>query len=297
MQNPHAALAAVHHQHLAHGLAVRALRDADTPQFEALRLGITLNLTNAVPNDPGDPVDLEAARRIDALANRIFLEPILRGSYPADLLKDGFSLWLAELVRETDLAVIATPIDFLDVNHFRDDNVSGHPLPAGAEPGLAPTDRPATSPFVGSEYVTFPTRHLPQTAMGWEVNPAGLRSLLVRLGQEYDNLRPLYVTENGAAYDDRVSNDGHVHDVQRTAYMIDTTPVRSGLRSQTGQASGLFRVVPARQLRVGLGLQQALRHRPSRLREPGPHHQGQRPRIRPHHGLSEASDPDPAARC
>src|SRR5665647_1797037 len=186
-----------------------------------IQLGITLNLTNAVPNDPSDPVDLEAARRIDTLSNRMFLDPILRGSYPADLLDDVAGYGLAELVQDGDLAVIAQPIDFLGVNHYHDDNVSGHPLPADAEPGLAPTGRPGKSPFVGSEYVTFPTRHLPQTAMGWEVNPAGLRRLLVRLGGEYDNLPPLYVTENGAAYDDIVSDDARVHDVERTEYIVD----------------------------------------------------------------------------
>jgi beta-glucosidase len=216
-----AALAAVHHQHLAHGLAVHALRELGIQQSQQLQLGITLNLTNAVPNDPRDPVDLEAARRIDALANRMFLDPILRGSYPADLLDDVAQYGLADLVQDGDLAAIAQPIDFLGVNHYHDDNVSGHPLPATAEPGLAPTHRPRRSPFVGSEYVTFPTRHLPQTAMGWEVNPGGLRSLLVRLGAEYENLPPLYVTENGAAYDDTVSDDGRVHDVERTRYIVD----------------------------------------------------------------------------
>ena len=221
MQDPHAALAAVHHQHLAHGLAVRALRERGIQQSRGLKLGITLNLTNAVPNDPSDPVDLEAARRLDALTNRMYLDPILRGSYPADLLEDVAEYGLAELVLDGDLAVIAAPIDFLGVNHYHDDNVSGHPLPAVAEPGLVPTDRPTRSPFIGSEYVTFPTRHLPQTAMGWEVNPLGLRRLLVRLGKEYDDLPPLYVTENGAAYDDIVSNDGSVHDVERTGYIVD----------------------------------------------------------------------------
>ena len=51
------------------------------------QLGITLNLTNAVPNDPTDPVDLDAARRIDALWNRAFLEPLLLGRYPDDFLR------------------------------------------------------------------------------------------------------------------------------------------------------------------------------------------------------------------
>jgi beta-glucosidase len=221
MRDPRAALAAVHHQHLAHGLAVRALRERGIQQSRELQLGITLNLTNAVPNDPSDPVDLEAARRIDALSNRMYMDPILRGCYPADVLEDVAEYGLADLVQDGDLAVIAAPIDFLGVNHYHDDNVSGHPLSADAEPGLVPTDRPTSSPFIGSEYVTFPTRRLPRTAMGWEVNPLGLRRLLVRLGKEYDNLPPLYITENGAAYDDIISDDEHVHDVERTKYIVD----------------------------------------------------------------------------
>jgi beta-glucosidase len=56
--------------------------------------------------------------------------------------------------------------------------------------------------------------------MGWEVHPAGLYNLLVRLGKEYATLPPLYITENGAAYDDEVSADGAVHDSDRKAYIL-----------------------------------------------------------------------------
>jgi beta-glucosidase len=219
-----AALAAVHHQHLAHGLAIQTLRErsgaaAGDAEAADLRFGITLNLTNAVPNDPTDPVDLEAARRIDALWNRMFLEPVLLGRYPDDLLDDVAGLGLSDVIEDGDLEIIAQPIDFLGVNHYHDDNVSGHPQPADAPGGLQPTDRPKGSPFPGSEYVSFPPRPLPRTAMGWEVNPEGLRSLLVRLGQDYPTLPPLYITENGASYDDEVSADGRVHDSERAAYI------------------------------------------------------------------------------
>ncbi|MFF1571435.1 GH1 family beta-glucosidase [Leifsonia sp. NPDC058292] len=224
-REPRAALAALHHQHLAHGLAVQALREraaagTATPAAADLRFGITLNLTNAVPDDPSDPVDLEAARRIDGLWNRMFLEPLLLGSYPADVIDDLRDHDFESLVHDGDLETIAQPIDFLGVNHYHDDNVSGHPLPAEAEPGLTPTDRPKSSPFVGSEYVTFPSRHLPRTAMGWEMNPDGLRTLLVRLGREYPTLPALYITENGASYDDAVDADGQVRDTDREAYIL-----------------------------------------------------------------------------
>ena len=217
LRDPRAALAAVHHQHLAHGLAMGALRD-----LGADKLGITLNLTNAIPRDPDDPVDVEAARRIDALCNRMYIEPLLLSRYPADLLEDVRDYGLSELIHDGDLELIGAPIDFLGVNYYHDDNVSGHPLPAGVRPNLTPTPRPKSSPFVGSEYVTFPARDLPRTAMGWEVNPDGLRFLLVRLGREYPTLPPLYVTENGGAYNgDIVDDDGHVHDADRTAYIFE----------------------------------------------------------------------------
>ncbi|MBW8870939.1 MAG: family 1 glycosylhydrolase, partial [Leifsonia sp.] len=211
---PRAALAALHHQHLAHGLATRALRERGTE-----KIGITLNLTNAVPNNPAEPADIDAARRIDALWNRAFLEPILLGRYPADFLEDVSAHRFDELVHDGDLETIAAPIDFLGVNHYHDDNVSGLPLPAGEPESLRPTSKPTSSPFVGSEHVTFPSRGLPRTAMGWEVNPDGLATLLARLGREYPLLPPLYVTENGSAYDDVVSADGSVHDADRVDYL------------------------------------------------------------------------------
>ncbi|WP_440709095.1 glycoside hydrolase family 1 protein [Herbiconiux sp. YIM B11900] len=246
-QEPAAAVAAVHHQHLAHGLAVSRLRELGAPN-----LGITLNLTNAVPQNPSDPVDVEAARRIDGLNNRIFLDPLLRGEYPADIRRDLAEWGLDEvgdtgLVRPGDLEVIAQPLEFLGVNHYHDDQVSGHPLAAPADPSIVPADphavaggRSVSSPFVGSEHVTFPLRGLPLTGMGWEVHPAGLRTLLVRLGREYPTLPPLYVTENGAAYDDEVSPDGAIHDTARTQYILDHIQAVSEAIADGADVRGYF---------------------------------------------------------
>jgi len=212
-----AALAAVHHQHLAHGLATTRLRELGAQQ-----IGITLNLTNAIPADAADPADLDAARRVDGIMNRLFLEPIVLGAYPADVVEDLTGLGLDTLVHDGDLDIISAPIDFLGVNHYHDDLVSGHPDDSGADGGHSgATEREAGSPWLGSTGISFPSRGLPRTAMGWEVHPAGLRTLLVRLGHEYPTLPPLFVTENGAAYDDVVAEDGRIHDVDRDAYIQD----------------------------------------------------------------------------
>lgn len=211
---PRAALGALHHQHLAHGLVVEELRRAG-----AARLGITLNLTNAIPLDASSPEDLDAARRIDALWNRAFLEPLLLGSYPADFVQDVAGHGFGEFIHDGDLATIAQPLDFLGVNHYHDDQVSGLPLPPNQPPAVRPVSKTLHSPFVGSEFVTFPARDLPRTAMGWEVNPDGLRVLLERLAHDYPNLPPLYITENGASYDDPEPAADRVADAERVAYI------------------------------------------------------------------------------
>ncbi|MBG6216956.1 beta-glucosidase [Arthrobacter sp. CAN_A6] len=215
-QEPRAAVAAIHHQHLAHGLAVNELRSRG-----AQHLGITLNLSNSIPRDPSDPVDLDAARRFDSLQNRVFIDPILRGAYPEDTLADLEQFGIRDVIQPGDLQIIGTPLDFLGVNHYHDDLVSGHPEDEGSDGHSGGADRPTSSCWIGSEDITFPSRGLPRTAMNWEVNPDGLRKLLLRLGEEYPTLPPLYITENGAAYDDVVSSDGAVHDPERTQFVLD----------------------------------------------------------------------------
>ncbi|MGV3733006.1 MAG: glycoside hydrolase family 1 protein [Microcella sp.] len=216
-QNPQRALDAAHHLLLGHGLATQRLRSLDA----SLDLGITLNMTVADPVDPHDPADLDAARRIDAQHNRLFLDPIFRGAYPADLEADLAARGLRLPVQEGDLAAIATPIDALGVNYYHGDAVSAHPPAAAPLSSAAPSERPKLSPFPAGDGIFTHPRGLPVTAMGWEVQPEGLTRLLRRIDEEY--ARPagvvLYVTENGAAYTDAPDAEGVVDDTERAEFL------------------------------------------------------------------------------
>ena len=202
-----AAMAAVHHLLLGHGLATTALRERDPDAS----LGLTLNFTVADPADPDDPVDVAAAHRFDTMHNRLYVDPVLRGTYPTELLEGpgaAADLGLADHVRDGDLAVIGAPVDVLGVNYYHGSLVTGH---APAEGG----------PVADDAWVV--RRDLPRTAMDWEVQPDGLRRLLVRLHEEYTGPAGahLVVTENGAAYDDTVGADGEVDDPERRRYLED----------------------------------------------------------------------------
>jgi len=183
------AVAAAHHLLLSHGWAMDAIRRA-APDAQA---GIVLNLAHAYPASDS-PEDEAAAWRVDGEGNRWFLDPIFRGSYPADLL-DRNEL-VAPLLQDGDLETIAAPIDFLGVNnYFR--------FVVGAGPN-------------GPQFVANPEAQ--HTDMGWEVHPDGLYKLLVRVANDYAP-PAIYVTENGAAFGDVRVHDGAVHDPERTAYL------------------------------------------------------------------------------
>jgi beta-glucosidase len=206
-----AALAAVHHLNLAHGLAVPEIRRAATNDPD---LSITLNL-HVIRGE-----DDEARRRIDALANRAFLSPLLRGRYDADLLEDTAAVTDWAFVRAGDLAQIHQPIDVLGVNYYSTvtvrmwdgvsprTNADGHKDMGG-------------SPWPGSENVEFLTQQGPYTEMGWNIAPDGLEELLVSLHEQFPG-QTLMVTENGAAFPDRVvETEGgkRVPDADRVDYL------------------------------------------------------------------------------
>ena len=215
LQDPELGLAAGHHLLLAHGLATRDLRAANP----ALQLGITLNLTVADPVDPTDAGDLDAARRIDGQHNRFFLDPIFRGEYPRDVMDDVAQFGFEKYLIDGDLGVIATPIDALGVNYYHGEAVSARPDATQVQ-SVAPSERPTRSPFPAADNVHTHRRGLPVTAMDWEVQPEGLTRLLHRLKDDYTGTAvKLYVTENGAAFNDVVEEDGTIHDVDRTEFL------------------------------------------------------------------------------
>jgi len=236
------AIGAVHHLLLGHGLAVDALRARTTSaRSTPAQLGIVLNVYPVEPATDA-PADADAARRIDGLANRIFLDPLLRGAYPDDVVADLADVSDFSHVRDGDLEVISRPVDFLGENYYSPYVVAGPGEEADeasrrAGDHAGGSTRTTRSPWPGARDVVFADRGRPRTQMGWEVEPAGLRRVLDRLVAY--GAPALYITENGAAYDD-VVDDGEVHDAERTAYVRDHLAVALQARADGLDVRGYF---------------------------------------------------------
>ncbi|HNG75645.1 MAG TPA: GH1 family beta-glucosidase [Candidatus Obscuribacter sp.] len=182
IKDPLIAAQVAHNLLLCHGAGTIAARAAARQKLD---LGIVLNLTIS---EALNPADAHLADKAFARDCGFYLEPLLRGKYSQAALagiKD---------FKEQDLRLINQPMDYLGINYYARSLVSStgktHPVP-------------------GAEY----------TQMGWEVHPQALRRLLNRIRKDYPEVPPLYVTENGAAYEDLVTQAGRINDTKRLEYL------------------------------------------------------------------------------
>lgn len=184
---------AMHHIMLAHGEAMTRLRAKGMDNC-----GIVLNFEHS-PAASNSPADVKAADVQDAIYNRWFIEAATKGTYPQAAL-DGLGPHMPEGWQD-DMAQISQPIDFLGVNYYTRHEIL-------ADPDTAWPSLKAAEPT------------LDLTQMGWEIYPDGLKGILVRMARDYVGDLPLYVTENGMAWDDHVEN-GSVYDPVRMKYVSD----------------------------------------------------------------------------
>jgi len=187
-----AALLASHNVYLSHGETIMTIRD-NVPDAEA---GIVIHLNHVEPAST-KPQDIAAAKRWEGCQNRWYLDPLYRGEYPRDMLEIYGDL--APEASEDDMEVIQQPLDFLGLNMYRRSVIAD-----GVD--LPPVNIRCVNP--PGEY----------TDMGWEVYPKGLYDVLKWVSDRYP-VGKIYVTENGAAYNDPVTPDGRCHDDRRVFYL------------------------------------------------------------------------------
>ncbi|MFG2059724.1 GH1 family beta-glucosidase [Micromonospora sp. NPDC048930] len=189
-QDPAAAYLVAHHLQLAHGLAVRALRASG----QQGRIGPALNLHPCYPADD-TPEAAAATRLYDGYENRLYLDSVLKGAYPADVLADlGPDSRMVRGVRDGDLAVISSPVDLLAVQYYTPIYVTGQ----------------------GDTVRKWPTSE----AEWQQIYPEGMYDILTRVTRDYGRI-PLTVTENGLPCPDRLAADGTVDDAARIDFLRD----------------------------------------------------------------------------
>lgn len=199
-----------YHTMLAHAKAVQAYRG----QGQDGQIGIILNLTPSYPRSQ-HPADLKAANIADLMFNRSFLDPAVKGEYPAELVA---------LLREYDQLPVCEPgdrallaagkVDLLGVNYYQPRRVKAR----------SNAVNPA-SPFMPEwffDYYEMPGRKM-NPHRGWEIYEQGIYDILVNLRDHYGNI-PCFISENGMGVEGEekfLGEDGQIQDDYRIAFVSD----------------------------------------------------------------------------
>jgi len=187
-------LPAVHHAVLCMAAGGRELRKV-LPESQ---IGTTFSCSYIEPAT-NKPKDVAAARRVDALLNRLYIEPTLGLGYPvADLpvIKK-----MDRYIQPGDIEDMAFDFDFIGIQLYTREIA----------------EYSFFTPYINASLVKAKNRGVPLTDMGWEVYPPAIYEILKKF-DKYPGIKKIYITENGAAFPDEVK-DGKVHDPRRIEYL------------------------------------------------------------------------------
>jgi len=209
MRDISATALAVHNVLRSHGEAMQRLRAHGQSE-----LGIVLNFESVQPASQS-PKDLKATDRYDAIMNRMFIQPLMQGEYPAPVL-EAFAPHLPKNWQD-DMPSISNPLDWLGVNYYTCQIVADDPETAWPNLRFIPSERA-------------------KTQMGWDICPEGLQNVLQWLEKDFTKGLPLFVTENGMASDDilagtSIQDTARIHYIQSHLEKL-LTAIRNGCNVQ-----------------------------------------------------------------
>jgi beta-glucosidase len=208
-------LAATHHAALCQargGAVIKSLQSHSN-------VGTTFSCSHIEPFRKIEK-DIVAAQKVDALLNRLFIEPLLGLGYPVKNLK--ILERMEKFMNHDDEKNLAFKMDFIGVQNYTREIVS-HAM---------------FMPFMRAKIIKASKRNVETTLMNWEIYPESIYNILIKYSA-YKNMPPLIVTENGAAFQDVVRND-EVHDPKRIQYLRENISQVLRARQEGVNVNGYF---------------------------------------------------------
>ena len=183
-------------------------------------MGTTFSCSLIEPFRPDNEKDIRAAKRVDALTNRLFIEPSLGMGYPLKELP--FLKRIEKYMRHDDEARMKFDFDFVGIQNYTREIIKFSRF----------------TPYIGAKLVESKKRNVPTTEMGWEVYPKSLYAMAKKFSA-YDGVKQVIVTENGAAFDDEIQND-KIYDSNRISYIAQNLKQLKRAHLENLKVSGYF---------------------------------------------------------
>lgn len=187
-------LASIHHAAMCQAEGGRIVRS----MLPKAHVGTTFSCS-AIHPATDSKQDIDAAKRVDTLLNRMFAEPLAGLGYPVADLK--LLRRLEPFIKDGDESKLAFDMDFIGVQNYTREVIA----------------KSFFTPLIWAKVLKADKRHVDITEMNWEVYPESIYEMLIQFSK-YKNFKEIVVTENGAAFPD-VLVEGKIHDIKRIEFL------------------------------------------------------------------------------
>jgi beta-glucosidase len=208
-------LPAIHHAVLAMTEGARAIKSI----YPNAQVGTTFSSSHIEPYRNNER-DYLAAMKVDALLNRMFIEPTLGLGYPVDKLKPLQDIH--QFILPGDEHKMQYEFDFIGVQNYTRELVRHSWF----------------TPYLNARLISAPNRKVPHTLMNWEVYPESIYHTIKKF-DAYAGIKRIIITENGAAFEDK-AHDQVISDHLRTAFLQDHIEQVLKARSEGSKVDGYF---------------------------------------------------------
>lgn len=208
-------LAATHHAALTQATGIRIIKD----HHSSLQAGSTYSCS-PISAYSTSPKDKAAAHRVDALLNRLFIEPLLGYGYPTNDLP--FLQKMERYIKSEDAALLKAIPDFIGIQNYTREVVKHSWF----------------TPYISAKLIDAKSRKVKHTMLNWEIYPEGIYEM-VKKYQAYPEIKSIIITENGAAYNDRLF-ENLVYDEERTNFLKSYIEQVKRARTDFPKLNGYF---------------------------------------------------------
>ncbi|MCH1626494.1 glycoside hydrolase family 1 protein [Fredinandcohnia quinoae] len=206
----HKAVIAAYHTMLSSAKAIEKYREKNLDG----KIGIILNLTPSYPRSQ-HPADLKASTIADALFNRVFLDPSVKGIYPDDLVELIKAEGFMPHIEAGDLdTIFNNTVDILGINYYQ-------PRRVKAKENMPNPYAPFT-PDRFFDYYDMPGKKM-NPYRGWEIYAKGIYDILINVKENYGNIE-CFISENGMGVEGEgrfLDENGVINDDYRIDFYKD----------------------------------------------------------------------------
>lgn len=208
-------LPTIHHALLCQSIGFNTIKQI----CPSSQIGTTLSCTYFTPKTYSEK-NIKAAKRVDTLLNRAFIEPSMGLGYPTNILP--FFKHISKFTFKGDEELIKVDFDFISLQNYTREVVEYH----------------SYTPYINAKLIPVNKRNVDTTLMNWEIHPKSIYMMILKFS-DYKGVKKIMITDDGASFLDAIKSD-QINDEKRILFLKNYLQQVLYAKEKTDKIMGCF---------------------------------------------------------